>query len=76
MTKGYDKAFGARLMARVIQDHIKRPLADELLFGKLLTGGVVKVKLDGDKLAFDITPNAIKPKSSDSKEPKEPVLVE
>ena len=76
MTKGYDKAFGARPMARVIQDYIKRPLADELLFGKLLTGGVVKVKLDGDKLAFDITPNAIKPKSSDSKEPKEPVLVE
>ncbi|MGE5537201.1 MAG: ATP-dependent Clp protease ATP-binding subunit ClpA [Gemmatimonas sp.] len=68
MSKGYDKAFGARPMARVIQDHIKRPLADELLFGKLLTGGVVKVRLDGDKLAFDITPNALKPKSSDSKE--------
>jgi len=68
MGKGYDKAFGARPMARVIQDHIKRPLADELLFGKLLTGGVVKVTLDGDKLAFDITPNTLKPKSSNSKE--------
>ena len=79
MEKGYDKAFGARPMARVIQDYIKRPLADELLFGKLLTGGVVKVKLDGDKLAFDITPTAIKPKSPDSKDskgPKEPVLAE
>jgi ATP-dependent Clp protease ATP-binding subunit ClpA len=76
MEKGYDKAFGARPMARVIQDHIKRPLADELLFGKLLMGGVVKVRVDGDKLAFDIAPNPSKPKSSDSKEPKEPVLVE
>jgi ATP-dependent Clp protease ATP-binding subunit ClpA len=79
MSKGYDKMFGARPMARVIQDYIKRPLADELLFGKLLTGGVVKVTLDGDKLAFDITPTAIKPKSPDSKDskgPKEPVMVE
>jgi ATP-dependent Clp protease ATP-binding subunit ClpA len=78
MEKGYDKAFGARPMSRVIQDHIKRPLADELLFGKLLMGGVVKVKLEDGKLAFDITPNPAKPKpkSSDSKEPKEPVLVE
>jgi ATP-dependent Clp protease ATP-binding subunit ClpA len=41
--KGYDKAMGARPMARVIQEHIKRPLAEELLFGKLKDGGHVRV---------------------------------
>ncbi|HDL16679.1 MAG TPA: ATP-dependent Clp protease ATP-binding subunit ClpA, partial [Rhizobiales bacterium] len=41
--KGFDEKFGARALSRVIQEHIKRPLADELLFGKLKTGGVVRV---------------------------------
>ncbi len=41
--KGYDEKFGARPLARVIQEHIKRPLADELLFGKLKDGGTVRV---------------------------------
>ena len=52
--RGYDSLYGARPLARVIQEHIKKPLADELLFGKLLKGGHVKVRLDGDKLAFEI----------------------
>jgi ATP-dependent Clp protease ATP-binding subunit ClpA len=52
--KGYDKLYGARPLARVIQEHIKKPLAEELLFGKLTKGGLVKVKIDGKKLAFDI----------------------
>ncbi len=44
--KGYDDAFGARPLARVIQDNIKKPLADEILFGKLKDGGTVRVLLD------------------------------
>ena len=54
--KGYDKLYGARPLARVIQEHIKKPLADELLFGKLANGGHVLVKTEGDGLGFDITP--------------------
>jgi ATP-dependent Clp protease ATP-binding subunit ClpA len=58
--KGYDDAFGARPLARVIQDHIKKPLADEILFGKLKNGGTVRVLLDreADKLAFEFIPAA------------------
>ncbi len=56
--KGYDPKMGARPMARVIQEHIKRPLAEELLFGKLAGGGVVKVSVtaDGTGLKLDSTP--------------------
>ncbi len=54
---GYDEKFGARPLARVIQEHIKKPLADELLFGRLEHGGTVKVALEGEgldrKLAFE-----------------------
>ena len=58
--KGYDDAFGARPLARVIQDNIKKPLADEILFGKLKEGGTVRVLLDRekDKLAFEFIPAA------------------
>ena len=47
--KGYDPKMGARPMARVIQEHVKRPLAEELLFGMLAEGGTVRVTLDADK---------------------------
>lgn len=50
---GYDKAMGARPMARLIQDNIKKPLADELLFGKLANGGHVTLKMLDGKLHFD-----------------------
>ena len=50
---GYDATYGARPMARAIQDHIKTPLADELLFGKLAKGGIVRVGLGEDKLTFE-----------------------
>lgn len=53
---GYDENFGARPLGRVIQDYIKKPLADELLFGKLMKGGVVEVSLKDNELAFDIRP--------------------
>ncbi len=60
VTKGYDEKFGARPMARVIQEYIKKPLAEELLFGKLEHGGIVKITTAGDgedaKLAFEYLP--------------------
>ena len=52
--KGYDPKMGARPMARVIQELIKRPLAEELLFGKLTNGGKVFVRLADEGLKFDI----------------------
>jgi ATP-dependent Clp protease ATP-binding subunit ClpA len=57
-TTGYDQKMGARPMARVIQEHIKRPLAEELLFGRLVDGGHVRVTLDesGDGLALVCDP--------------------
>jgi ATP-dependent Clp protease ATP-binding subunit ClpA len=62
--KGYDDAFGARPLARVIQDNIKKPLADEILFGKLQNGGTVRVLLDrgSDKLVFEFITEESKPR--------------
>ena len=57
--RGYDSRFGARPLARVIQEHIKKPLADQILFGELKKGGLVKVDIDPadkDRLDFHITP--------------------
>ncbi len=51
--RGYEPLYGARPLARVIQELIKKPLAEELLFGKLVKGGSVKVTLKDGKLAFD-----------------------
>jgi len=58
--KGYDKLYGARPMGRLIQEKIKQPLAEELLFGKLVHGGEVNVKLKDGELTFEITPAAPK----------------
>ncbi|HUX73219.1 MAG TPA: ATP-dependent Clp protease ATP-binding subunit ClpA [Steroidobacteraceae bacterium] len=52
--RGYDSKMGARPMARVIQDHIKRPLAEELLFGKLVGGGHVEVTVSEDGLTLKL----------------------
>ena len=54
--KGYEPLFGARPLARVIQEHIKRPLADELLFGRLAKGGKVKVGIEDGKPVFSFEP--------------------
>ena len=51
-TKGYDKLYGARPLSRVIQEHIKKPLAEELLFGKLAKGGLVMVDVENEKPVF------------------------
>ena len=52
--KGYDDKMGARPLARVIQEHLKKPLAEELLFGKLAKGGLVKVHLKHGKLDLEL----------------------
>jgi len=65
---GYDQQMGARPMARVIQEHIKKPLADEVLFGKLKGGGHVRVVLvkdeaaDADKIGFEFVEGPVTPK--------------
>jgi len=60
--KGYDKAYGARPLSRTIQEYIKKPIADEILFGKLKNGGLVKVGVDRKKenLTFKFVPPAKK----------------
>jgi ATP-dependent Clp protease ATP-binding subunit ClpA len=64
--RGYDEAMGARPMARLIQEHIKKPLSDELLFGKLKTGGHVRVIVREDEgrkvLGFEYLEGPVTPK--------------
>ncbi len=55
-SRGYDKLYGARPMARLIQDKVKQPLAEELLFGKLRHGVEVHVSVKEDALSFELTP--------------------
>ena len=78
--RGYDKLYGARPLARVIQEHIKKPLAEELLFGRLAKGGSVKVGMKDGKLDFEITeastPVAGRPGSEEGGAEKEPEEVE
>ncbi|MCW1401459.1 ATP-dependent Clp protease ATP-binding subunit ClpA [Novosphingobium sp. MW5] len=54
--RGYDKLYGARPMARLIQEKVKQPLAEELLFGKLSHGGEVHVSVKDEALNFELTP--------------------
>ena len=51
--RGYDPRMGARPMSRIIKDHIKKPLANALLFGELVNGGEVRVTVEGEELGFD-----------------------
>ena len=51
---GYDKSMGARPMARLIQEQLKKPLANELLFGGLTRGGVAKIALKKDALSLTV----------------------
>ena len=74
--KGYDRLYGARPLARIIQEHVKKPLAEELLFGKLAKGGVVQVRRDGDKLVFAYIEAPLKLASKDSGEQPEQELVD
>jgi ATP-dependent Clp protease ATP-binding subunit ClpA len=72
--KGFDPLFGARPLGRVIQEHIKKPLADDLLFGKLSRGGRVLVRLENGALAFDVEPGP-PPRQGSEDEEKEPEVV-
>lgn len=67
--RGYDKLYGARPMGRLIQEKVKQPLAEELLFGKLVHGGEVNVKLKDGELTFQITPAAPKKPRKGGKKP-------
>ena len=66
--KGYDDKMGARPLARVIQEHVKKPLAEELLFGKLVKGGVVKVSIRDGELHIE-SEEPEKPRIQRSKPP-------
>ena len=67
--KGYDKLYGARPMGRLIQEKIKQPLAEELLFGKLADGGEVAVTLKDGKPSFELTPAPPKAKAKPKRKP-------
>jgi ATP-dependent Clp protease ATP-binding subunit ClpA len=73
---GYDEQMGARPMARVIQEHIKKPLADDVLFGRLKTGGHVRVVVTKDeetgldKLGFEYPEGPVTPKQEKLPEPR------
>ncbi|MXO65679.1 ATP-dependent Clp protease ATP-binding subunit ClpA [Altericroceibacterium endophyticum] len=68
--RGYDRLYGARPMGRLMQEKVKQPLAEELLFGKLAQGGEVHVSVKDEKLAFELTPAP--PKVSKAKKRKKP----
>jgi len=72
---GFDELYGARPLARVIQEHIKKPLADDILFGRLVRGGHVKVVLENGKIGFEIE-SAAEGKSGKSDDAEEPALAE
>jgi ATP-dependent Clp protease ATP-binding subunit ClpA len=70
--RGYDKLYGARPMGRLIQEKIKQPLAEELLFGKLVHGGEVAVHMKDGAPSFEVTPAA--PKATKPKAPKKKIV--
>jgi ATP-dependent Clp protease ATP-binding subunit ClpA len=69
--KGYDPDFGARPLARVIQEEVKMPLSNELLFGALEFGGKVTIDAENDKLVFRHVAGE-KPPEKPPEKPKEP----
>ena len=74
--KGHDATFGARPLARVIQEHIKKPLAEELLFGKLAKGGMVRAHVEDGKIAFSYPPPDDSKPPSKRRRPRVPAPVE
>ena len=73
---GFDELYGARPLARVIQEHIKKPLADDILFGKLSKGGHVKVVLKDGKIAFEFEVDEPKSRAPGAPEIEEPALAD
>src|SRR5215204_5214471 len=70
VTRGYDKLYGARPMGRLVQEKIKQPLAEELLFGKLVNGGEVRVRIKDNAPSFEIVPAPPKPTKPKGGKPK------
>ena len=68
--KGYDPAMGARPLSRIIQEHVKKPLAEELLFGQLVKGGAVEIDVADGKLVFAYPPQKTSAGKSGSREPE------
>src|SRR3546814_11780423 len=68
--RGYDKQFGARPLARVIQEHIKKPLAEELLFGRLAKGGIVQVDIEDGLQVFTYPDGSVPTKGKGAKNGK------
>jgi ATP-dependent Clp protease ATP-binding subunit ClpA len=73
---GFDELYGARPLARVIQEHIKKPLADDILFGRLVRGGHVKVILKDSKIDFEIESAPEKQGKAPKEDEAEPALAE
>jgi ATP-dependent Clp protease ATP-binding subunit ClpA len=75
---GFDELYGARPLGRVIQEHIKKPLADDILFGRLVRGGHVKIILKDSKIDFEIESTPDKPAkgSAATEDEAEPALAE
>jgi len=73
--KGYDKLYGARPLGRVIQEHIKKALAEELLFGKLAKGGLVMVDVEDGKTVFTYPESENDDPKDDDGKKKKPALV-
>jgi len=73
-SRGYDKLYGARPMGRLVQEKIKQPLAEELLFGKLVHGGEVKVRIKDNEPVFEIVGAPPKPAKGKKKAATAPKL--
>jgi ATP-dependent Clp protease ATP-binding subunit ClpA len=73
--KGYDVKMGARPLARTIQENVKKPLAEELLFGRLAKGGLVRLDVKDDRIVFEY-PEVKLPKVAEPPVTPEPELVE
>jgi ATP-dependent Clp protease ATP-binding subunit ClpA len=68
--KGYDPAYGARPMSRAIDEHVKKPLVDEILFGTMTKGGKIRVDEKGDELKFEFIPKSSSPRSDRLRKPE------
>ena len=68
--KGYDPAYGARPLSRVVQEYIKKPLADIMLFGDLINGGELEVNLKDDKLCLTVNNQSVSNKNRNTKNNK------
>ncbi len=60
--KGFNEVYGARELSRVIQEEIKKPIAEELIFGTISKGGNVEIKIKNDKVCFDYSKQQIQKK--------------